>query len=68
MGINHCDSYNSKNWQIWSNLSAAGGLGAAFIDDQYSFYLDQEESDWQKYGFQAKLNNYKDFCSEYGKC
>ncbi len=62
-----CDSYNSKNWQIWGNLSAAGGLGAAFIDDQYSFYLDQEESDWQKYGFQAKLNNYKDFCSEYGK-
>ena len=42
-------------------------MGAAFIDDQYSFYLDQEESDWQKYGFQAKLNNYKDFCSEYGK-
>jgi len=63
----YCDSYNSKNWQIWGNLSAAGGLGAAFIDDQYSFYLDQEESDWQKYGFQAKLNNYKDFCSEYGK-
>ncbi len=63
----YCDSYNGKNWQIWGNLSAAGGLGAAFIDEQYSFNLDQEESDWQKYGFQAKLNNYKDFCSEYGK-
>jgi len=63
----YCDSYNSKNWQLWGNLSAAGGLGAAFIDEQFSFYLDQDESIWQKHGYTKKMKSYEEFCMEYGE-
>ena len=63
----YCDAYNSKNWQIYYNLSGAGGLGAAFVDEKYSYNLDNDESTWQKHGFTKKLGSYEEFYIEYGK-
>jgi len=66
----YCDSYNSKNWQIYGNLVGAAGWGIHLLDE--SLYEDvklelSKNTLWTNFGFKKAPVTYEEFCVEFGK-
>ena len=66
----YCDSYNSKNWQIYGNLVGPAGWGILLLDESLYEVTKLELSKntlWTNFGFKKAPVTYEEFCVEFGK-